>query len=84
MGMRARAGTLARAGIRPGPAGTPKMIQNNLQMTIARPSEGPWGSSFAHPKQVDHAGAHGIGPDRFRAPGPLFDENKTMPAKLIC
>ena len=36
-------------------------------MIITRPSEGLWSSSWAYPIQVDHAGAHGTGPDRFRA-----------------
>ena len=58
----ARAGTLALAGTRPGPG--PK---SNMQMTITPPSDGPRSSSRAHPIQVDHPGAHGTGPDRFRA-----------------
>ena len=42
-------------------------FKNNLQMIITPPSVGLRTSSWAHPIQVDHAGAHGTGPDRFRA-----------------
>ena len=45
----------------------PKTARNKLQMTITRPTPGLRSSSFAHPIQVDHPGAHGTIPDRFRA-----------------
>ena len=45
----------------------PKITKNDLQTTITLPSDGLRSSSRAHPIQVDHAGAHGTGPDRFRA-----------------
>ena len=49
------------------PEKLPKIAKNNLKMTITRPTPGLRSSSFAHPIQVDHPGAHGTGPDRFRA-----------------
>ena len=53
--------------ITPHPEKIPKIFTNNLQMTITLPSDGLRTSSWARPIQVDHAGAHGTGPDRFRA-----------------
>ena len=49
------------------PEKIPKIRKNNLQMAITRPTRGLRSSSFAYPIQVGHAGAHGTGPDRFRA-----------------
>ena len=49
------------------PEKLPKIRKNNFQMAITRPTPGLRSSSFAHPIQVDHPGAHGTGPDRFRA-----------------
>ena len=45
----------------------PKMMKHNIQMIITRPPPGLRSSSWAHPIQIDHPGAHGTIPDRFRA-----------------
>ena len=52
-------------------------------MTITPPSEGPRSSSWVHPIQVDHAGAHGTVPDQFRAvPDDLLMKTLTVCEKL--